>query len=154
MQAHEDALDRFQVFGFEHISRDLERVNPVTRRERIGEIAQGIPFVVVGNGIREVDGISRVRLQRVLQFDEDTLACRLDLRLFQLGRRDDDIIRSILNLDKLVEENLDLAGIHVDSLIFRLSPDDLGRRLIIPSTVGVTHLGTRRDNANDDDNED
>ena len=61
---------------------------------------------------------------------------------------------SIACTSKEFEKNLDLAGIHIDSLVFRFSTDDHGRCLIIPTTVGVTHLGTGRDNVNDDDNED
>ena len=154
MESDEDALDGFQVPGFEHIARNFKCIDSVPRRERVGIVSQWITLVIVGDSIREVDGVSGIGFQRVLQFYKDAFTARLDFRLFQLGRGDDDIIIGVINLDKLIEKNLDLIGIYIDSLVFRLSPDDFRRCLIKPATVGISHLGTGRDNVNDDDNED
>ena len=82
-----------------------------------------------------------VLLQRVLQFYDDALALSLDFGLFQLWRRNDDLLLCVLYLDELVEVDGDLLARYVDTSVGRRRAHDVGRRIVVPSSVGAAHAG-------------
>ena len=63
IESYENALDRFHVLRLHHIARHLKGVDMVAGGEAIGIVAQRIAFVVVGNGVREINGVGGVRHQ-------------------------------------------------------------------------------------------
>ena len=62
IQAHQDTLDRFQVFRLQYITRNFQGINCLTCRKTIGEVTHRIVLIVITDSIRKVDGISCVRL--------------------------------------------------------------------------------------------
>ena len=143
IQAYLNALHGLQVLGIQDIARDFHRVDGFAGGERIGKVAQGVAFVVVGNGIAEVDGIGGVLFQRVEQVDEYALACALYFRHFQLGRRHNDVLRGVVHLDVLVEVDGHALRLHACGFVGWGGADDAWRLLVVPSAVGVTHAGAR-----------
>ena len=142
VKAHENALDGFQVLGIKHIARHFERVDMVAGGEAVGIVSQRVSLVVVGDGIREVDGVSGVRLQLVLQAYCNLLPGGLDFRCFQLRRRHDDLLRGVLQLDELVEVDAHLPAVHIGSTLGRRCPEHSGWCLVVPAAIGLSHLGT------------
>ena len=96
IQSYEDALYWFQITGIEYIARYLHRIDLLACREAIRIVSQRITLVVVYDSITEVYRISGVRLERVLQLHNNPLTGILDLRHFELWRRHDDLIGSVL----------------------------------------------------------
>ena len=142
VKAHENALDGFQVLGIKHVARHFERVDMVAGGEAVGIVSQRVSLVVVGDGIREVDGVSGVRLQLVLQAYCDLLPGGLDFRCFQLRRRHDNLLRGVLQLDELVEVDAHLPAVHIGSTLGRRCPEHSGGCLVVPAAIGLSHLGT------------
>ena len=142
IETNEDALDRLQIGCLQHIASHLQRVDMVARGEGESVVAERIALVVVGNGIRKVNGISGVVLQRILQLNGDALALPLDFRLFQLWRRHDHLLRRIVELDVLVEKDGNFLPIEARCLVLWLRTEDFRRVFVIPSAVGLAHTGT------------
>ena len=65
VQADENAFDRFQIVGFQHVTGHFERIDMVAGGETIGVVAQRIALVVVRDGVGEVDRVGGVGLQSV-----------------------------------------------------------------------------------------
>ena len=84
MHTYEYALDGFEVGGIEDAAGNLQRVDLRAGGEGVGIVAQRVVLGEVVDGIAEVDGIGGVRLQRVLQLDDDALAFRGDVGEFHL----------------------------------------------------------------------
>ena len=84
IQSHENAFDRLHVRCLDNVSGDFQGVNLSARGETVGKISQRVSLVVVTDGVAEIDGVGGVGLERVLQFHDDALACRLDFRHFHL----------------------------------------------------------------------
>ena len=145
VQPHQDTLDGFEVHGIEHRTRHLEGVDALACREAIRIVAHRIALVVVGDGIREVDGIGCILLERILQFYHDFLSCRLYFRHFQLWRRDDHLVGSILQLYVLVKIDVYLSLLHARSPFGRRGMHHSRRCIVIPSPVGLSHARTRGD---------
>ena len=151
VEAHKDAFDRLQVRSLHDIARHLQRVDMVAGGEGIGIVAQGIALVVVADGIGEVDGVGGVGFQGVLQSHRDALALSFYLRCLYLRRRDDDILGGVVDGDVFVEVDDNLLLFDIGSPLGRLSADDMGRGLIIPSPVGTAHTGTGVEKQHGDD---
>ena len=67
MQSDQDTFDRFQIGCIQYRSGHFHRINLCTGREGKREVTQRITLIVIDNGVREINGISSVRLQRVKQ---------------------------------------------------------------------------------------
>ena len=109
IESHEDTLYRLQILCFEHTSRHFERVNGVARGETVGVVAHRVSLVVVRNGIAEVDGVSGVRNERVLQLYLYLLSCRLYLGHFQLRRAHHHLLLGVFQFHIFIEEDAYLA---------------------------------------------
>ena len=145
VQAHEYALHRFEVLSRHHGASHFERVDMVARRETVGVVAHRVALVVVGDGVREVDGVRGVGLQRVLQLHADLLARSLYLRLLELRRRHHHLLRRVVELYELVEVDVHLLRLHVSAAVGRCRAYHMRRRLVVPSSVGASHAGARRE---------
>ena len=141
VKSHHHTLDRFKVAGIKHIAGHLKGINLLACGESIGVRPHRIAFIIISDGVTEVNGIGGVLLQRVLQLHNDFLARSLDLCHFQLRRRDDDFVCGILQFDELVEVDGDLLAFHVHRLVVRNTTDYLWRIVIIPSAIRTAHLG-------------
>ena len=142
IQAHQDALDRLQILGFEHTSRHLHGINHLARGETVGIVSHRIALVVIADGIREVDGIGGVGLEGIDERNGDSLSASLDFRHFQLWRRHHHLLRRIIQLDELIEVDIDFLLIHFRGTVARRGSYHLGRSLVKPSAIGLSHLGT------------
>ena len=116
-----NALDRFQIRSLQHCARNLHGIDSCTGRERIGEITHRIPFVVVYNGIRKVDGISSRILQCIYQFHDHFLSHHLEFWLVQLRRRNNHLFRCLLQLDELIELQLYLLVLDIHRMHSRIA---------------------------------
>ena len=142
IETHEDAFHRLEIRGIEHIAGHLQSVYLVACREGIGVIAKGIVLRIIGNGITEVDGIRHIGLQGVLELHHQTLAFHRDVRHLLLGRRDDDVVRSICHLDIFIEVDVDfLIGDMCGTVVGR-AVQNTWRSFVIPSSVRCSHSGT------------
>ena len=65
MQAYQYALHGFQVSGLQHVAGHFERVEPLTRREVVSEVAERISFVGIRYGVRKVYGVRSVGTERI-----------------------------------------------------------------------------------------
>ena len=143
VQAYEYAFDGLEVLRVEHVAGHFHRVYVVACGERVGIVAQRIVFVVVGYGVGEVNGVGGVGLERVFQLDNDFLSRRRYFRLFDLRGRYYDFFRRVVYLYIFVEVNAYFLLLDVYSLVLRRCAHDDGRRLVVPSAVGLPHLGAR-----------
>ena len=139
------ALHRFEVLSRHHGASHFERVDMVARRETVGVVAHRVALVVVGDGVREVDGVRSVGLQRVLQLHADLLARSLYLRLLKLRRRHHHLLRRVVELYELVEVDVHLLRLHVSAAVGRCRAYHMRRRLVVPSSGGASHAGARRE---------
>ena len=80
IKSYENALDRFEVFGCNNVARHLHRVDYRTRREAVSVVAERVTFIVVADGIAEINRISGVGFKRIQQLYFDIFACGFDLR--------------------------------------------------------------------------
>ena len=150
IKTHEDALDRFEIVGSKHGACYFQGVDDIARREAISVVAHRVALVVVGNGIREVDGVGGVCLQRVEERDGDAFALRLDFRSLYLRWRHHDLFGRVVDLNKFVEIDVHLFGVDISSLLAWRSTNNPWRSFIIPSSVRVTHSCTRGYNKGND----
>ena len=141
IESHKYSLYGFEVLGVHHIARYLQRVDMVARGEAVGEVAERVVLVVVGDGVGEVHGVCGVLLERVLQLHHYLLSCAFYFGCLQLRRRHHDFLRRVVHLDELVEVDLYLLRLDVHSLVGRRTGDDARRCLVVPSAVGLSHLG-------------
>ena len=88
MQTDQNALHRFEVFGVENAAGHLHGVGRGARGEDISVLPHRIAFVVVGDGVGEIDRVGRVGNHRVEEFDGDFAPRHFDFGLFDLRRRD------------------------------------------------------------------
>ena len=145
IKTYADALDRLEVGSINHITRHLEGINLLTRREGIGIITQRVVFVVICNSITEVNRISGVGYQRVLQLYHYLLSRCFDFRHLQLWRRNNDILRGVSQLDELIEIDGHLLRSHIGSLLCRCTIKHTRRIVVIPSTIRLSHSGAGND---------
>ena len=144
IKTYADALDRLEIRSIYHIARHLEGINLFARREGIGIITQWVVFIVICNSITEVNRISGVGYQRVLQLYHDLLSRCLDFRHLQLWRRNNDILRGVSQLDELIEIDGHLLRSHIGSLLCRCTIKHTRRIVVIPSTIRLSHTSTAR----------
>ena len=84
MQAYHQPLNGFKILGVQNRTRHSQGVNLLAGGEYIGEVLVGITLVIVNDGIAEVNGLGRVRIQTVKQFHCDLLATVLYFGHLQL----------------------------------------------------------------------
>ena len=143
MQSHEQALHRFEVESIQQRSRYGHRVQTVAGGERVREVFQRIALVVVLNGIAEVERVSDIVLQCVLQCDDHLLAVRPYFRLLHLRRRNHNLLVRFVQLDELVElkHNLVLSG--MERTLRRGAANESGRRLVYRPALYPAYACTR-----------
>ena len=141
-EAYEYALDGLQIRRIEHISRHFHRVDVLTCGEGEGVVAHRIAFVVVHDGIGEVDGVGGVGLQCVEEVDAHLLAYGADVGRFGLGRRHDDLLAGVLDLDIFIELDGNLLPVGIGGLIAGCAGDDPWRRLVVGTAVGRADVST------------
>ena len=141
VESYEYSLDGFEVFGIEYCSRHLESVYSVASGEGESVVAHGIAFVVVLDGVGEVDGVGRAVLERVHQFDGDASSHGVDFRHFQLGRRHHDFFCGVVEFDILVELQYDFLCPSVGGVLFGAGAYDFRRILVIGSAIGCSDVG-------------
>ena len=142
IETYENTLDRFQILSLQHISRNLHRINDGTCRKTIGIVAHRISLVVVADSIREVDSISGIGFQRIDKRNMNTLSCAFDFRHFELRRRNHHLLGRIIHLDKLIEVNIYLLLLHIDSTVSWRGTYHLRWCLVKPSSVRLSHSCT------------
>jgi len=86
VESHHDAGHGVQVLGAEHVARYFQRIGLLAGRESKGVVAQGVVFVVIADGVAEVNSIGHVGLQCILQFHDYFLALGGNVGHFQLWR--------------------------------------------------------------------
>lgn len=145
VEAYEDAFNGLEVLRVEHVSCHFERVDVVACRESVGVVAQRVALVVVADGVGEVDGVGGVGLERVFNLHHDALSGGLDFGRLDLRRRYDDLLGGVVHLDIFVEVDAYLARLDVYALVGGRASGYSRRRLVIPSAVGLSHPGARRD---------
>ena len=145
IEPHENTLDGLQILSFEHIARHFHRVDGLPRGEAVGVVAHRVVLVVVADGIGEIDGVGGVRFQRIKQLHLYVLSAGLDFGHFELRGRNDDLLRGVVELDKLVEVDAYLLRFHIHSPVCRTGPYHPRRCLVIPSAVGLAHAGAGRE---------
>ena len=106
-------LYRFQIACIKHISGYLKRINLIAGRETVSIVTHRIPLIVIADGIAEIDGVSGVLFQRVLQLHYDFLTRGIDLWHLQLRRRYRHLARGILKLDEFIEIDRYLLRLHI-----------------------------------------
>ena len=136
IESDEHAFHGLQVFGIEHRASHFHRVYLGAGAEGVGVVAHRIAFVVVGDGIAEVDGIGGVCLQGVEECYLHALAVGTDIGGFQLWGRDDDFVVSVLELDKFIEANPHLACRDVHGAVGRITSQHLRRYLVVDAAIG------------------
>ena len=105
VKSDEYAFDRLQVLGLQHIAGHLHGVDMVASGECVGIIAERIALVVVGDGIRKINRVGGIGLQRVLQLHGDSLSIGFDFWSLQLRWRYNDFLCGVVEFDKLIEED-------------------------------------------------
>ena len=141
MQTDRNTGHRFEVLCIQQDSRHLERIDHVSGRESEREVLEHVLLVIVRYGIGEVDRIGCIGFQRIFQLDHRLLAGRTNNRQLHLGRSDNHILRRLLDLDQLVEQDLDLFTCIINLVRNRRTAYELGRHLIVRPSVRTTDIG-------------
>ena len=82
-------------------------------------------------------------LERILQGNDDLLAVALHFGLLHLRRRDDNLFRRFVQLDKLVKLQHHLFLLCMECPGHRCTLDEEWRRLIVCSPFDTPYTGTR-----------
>ena len=106
------------------------------------KVFQRIAFIVVLHSITKVDGIGRIGLQRVSQFDGQRLCIARDGWRLDLWWRDGHFLVGIVELDVLVEAHCDLLPIDARRCFGGLAAHKHGRCLVVESSTWRTDTGT------------
>lgn len=77
----------------------------VASGECVSIVAERIALVVVGDGIRKINRVGGIGLQRVLQLHGDSLSIGFDFWSLQLRWRYNDFLCGVVEFDKLIEED-------------------------------------------------
>ena len=139
------ALNRLEIAGIENITGNLESIYLLASRETIGIVSHGIILVVIADSIAEIDGISGIGHQRILQFNNYLLSCSLDIRHLELWRRHNNLVGCIGKLDIFVEEYGYLLCCYIGCLICWGTAENLWWIIIVPSAIGLSHTGATGD---------
>ena len=67
IEPHEDTLHRFEVLCIKNCPRHFKRIYLSASRETVGIVAHGVTLIVIGDGVREIDGIGCALFQRILE---------------------------------------------------------------------------------------
>ena len=140
VQTDQNALHRFEVFGVEYAAGHLHGVGRRARGEDISVLPHRIAFVVVGDGVGEIDRVGRVGNHRVEEFDRDFAPRHFDFGLFDLRRRDNDFLRRVVYLDELVESEAELHFFAASHLFRRAHVHDVRWGLVVGTAVGAAAL--------------
>ena len=101
-----------------------------------------VSFIIVYNGIGEVNRIGNTIFQSVEQLANHLLSQNLDFRLFQLRRRNHHFLGSLLQLDEFIEFQFKLRTLDIHLMQFRRASDKFRRHFIVWSTIRRSHAGT------------
>ena len=142
IKPHHNSLHRLQVFGIQHGSRNLHRINGLARTEGIGVVSHWVALVVVLNGIAEVDGIGGVFLQIVKEVNLDTLSVGPHVGGLNLWRGNHHLIVCIFQFDVFVEQNAQLLLVILNGSVFGKALHHHRRLFVIASAVRVSNART------------
>lgn len=148
MKTYEEPLHRLVRASVKYRPCYLHGVDSIACAEGKGEVLQRIALVIIDNRISEVDGVGGVGREGVLEVDHHSFPIRDDLRLLQLRRRDDDLLKRILDGDKFVKPEGHLSGRDIELLLSRVAPDELRGLVVIGTTIGGHPIGASVDYGN------
>ena len=104
-------------------------------------MSHGVAFVVVLDGIAEVDGIGGVGTKGVIEIHLYALAVGTHVGRFYLWRGYDHLLTGFLQLDILVKEYLHLPLAHVHSTIGGTAAHHTWGRLVESTAIGIAYAG-------------
>ena len=148
VKSDEESLHRLVGPSINHCPGDLHGVDAVPGAEGKREVLQRIALVIIDNRIGEVDRIGGIGREGVLEADHHFFPIRDDLRLLQLRRGDDDLLKRVLDCDKFVKPEGHLFGRHVELSIRRVAPDELRGLIVIGATIRGHPIGASVDYGN------
>ena len=135
------------------ITRHDHRVDLGPRREDITHRVERVALVVVSDGAAEVERISRIRLERVAQLDDDPPSAQRNERFLLHLRRGEELLLLILELHELVELDVDLLVVHERpvgrKVVGRHVHDDRGQRIARPTRGGHHARATAQESRNE-----
>ena len=138
MKPYLNTLHRFQVVSRQHRPRYLHRINMLARRESVCKVTQRVIFVVVHNGITKIYRISGIFTKSIEKFHQDPMTAHLHFGCLILRRRNNHLLRCLVQLDVFIEFNGNFLALVVRGIGFRRSTHKLRRCFIIRSPVGHT----------------
>ena len=141
MKSHLNAFNGFQILGLQNSSCHFHRINIRPSREREREVTHRITFIIIYNGIREIDGISHRIFQCIKVFYRYLLPYHLQFRLFHLWWRKDNLLRCFLQFDEFIEFQFNLLFLIVYSTQTGGTSHKFWRIFIIRPTIGITNTG-------------
>ena len=142
MQPHHHPFNWFQVSSRQHSSGNFQCINSLPCRKRKRIITQWITLIIIYNSIREINGIGSIGFQWIHEINQNSSAACLDIRLFQLRRRHHHFFWCFLQFDKLIKFNGYLLVLVVCCVWLGRTSDELGRFLIIRTSIRCSHACT------------
>lgn len=143
MQTDQHSFHRFKIGRIQYCTGHSHRVETVARRERIEEILQGIPLIIILDGITKIECISSIGFQCILQSDDHLLPIRLNFGLLHLRRGYYNLLIRLVKLDKFIELNGKFIFIVMECAGRGSTGNKTRRSLIIRSSFNTAHTGTR-----------
>ena len=143
VHAHEHFLLRLKGARIEHDSRNLHCVDHLAGGECKREAVDGIPFVVVLDGIAEIDGVGGVGDERVANLHLHFAPRGANHRHLALPRRHHHLVVLVLEHHEFVEVDFDFSIVHINGARRRLAPHKHRREHILRATARSAHAGAR-----------
>ena len=148
MKSDEESLHRLVGPSINHCPGDLHGVDALSCAKGKGEVLHRVAFIIVDDRICEVDRVGGIGRKGVLEVDHHFLPIRDDLRLLQLRRGDDDLLKRVLDSDKFVKPEGHLSGRDIELSLSRVTPDELRGLVVIGTTIGGHPIGASVDYGN------
>ncbi|OAV73973.1 hypothetical protein Barb7_02610 [Bacteroidales bacterium Barb7] len=145
METDRNPRHRLQVSGIQQQTGHFQRVNHIAGRECKGEILQHILLIIINNGIGEVNRIGGILFQRIPQLHRYARTDSLNNRHLQLWRRDNHILRRLLQLHQLVKQEHHFLPFIIKLIGKRVTARQAGRLFIIRPAVRIPDARARVD---------
>lgn len=130
-----------QVLRVQYGTGYFHGIDGRTGRECIGKVPHRISFVIIYDGIAKIDGISCIGFQCIKEFYNHAASACFYFRTLILRRRDDNLLRSVLQFDVFIEFDGDFLTGVVGRIRLRGSSYELRWSLVIRPTVGSPLAG-------------
>ena len=128
--------------GIENLSADGHAVDGGAGGEDVFIAWEGVAFVVVDNGVFELEKVGGGGLERVFYLHQNAVAFGFIFGFVGQDGGDDDIVVGILDVDVFVKFDKEFSGVEVGSAAGRGGGEGDGRGLVLGSAGREALFGT------------